>query len=152
MIARALVSVAALSLILPVSTYATQLNFQESQPQDNLQTVQIFSQRGRSKTSKKFREKLDLTDEQATQVEAIQTRYRATNEKSYQELRKAREELRSLLTNNANPNQLRQKHLIVQSLQQKIGNNYFEAILAVREILTPEQRQKMAEMMAQQEG
>ena len=60
--------------------------------------------------------------------------------------------MRSLLTSNANPNQLRQQHQAMQDLRQQLGNSRFESMLEVREILTPEQRQKMADMMAQHRG
>ena len=152
---RTVSTLAALSLILPLGTYAAQFNPENSKQPDNVQIAQMFSQRGKGwkgEGMNKFLDQLDLTDEQSTQIEAIHERYRSTNEQSHQELREAREEMRSLLSSDANPNQLRQKHLAIQSLQQKMGNNRFEAMLEVREILTPEQRQQMADMTAQYGG
>ena len=152
---RTFSTLAALSLILPLGTYAAQFNPEESQPAENVQIAQTFSQRGRRYQGdriKKFTEKLDLTDEQSTQIEAIQKKYRAANEGNYQQLQQAREEMRSLLTSNASPNQLRQKHQEIQNLRQQLGDSHFESMLEVREILTAEQRQKMADMMAQHRG
>ena len=152
---RAFSTLAALSLILPLGTYAAQFNPEYSEKPENIQIAQMFSQKGRGyrgKKIKKLTEKLDLTEEQSTQIEAIQEKYRAANEENYQQLKQAREEMRSLLSSDANPNQLRQQHQEMQSLRQQLGNNRFEAMLEVREVLTPEQRQQMADMMAQRRG
>ena len=152
---RTLSTLAALSLILPLGTYAAQLNPENSQQPENVQIAQMFSHRGRGYRGegiKKLTEKLDLTNEQSTQIEAIREKYRAANEENYQQLKQAREEMRSLLTSDANPNRLRQQHQEMQSLRQQLGNSRFEAMLEVREILTPEQRQQMADMMAEHRG
>ena len=152
---RTLSTLAAISLILPLGTYAAQLQPENSKQPENVQIAQMFSRKGRGYGGggiKKLTEKLDLTEEQSTQIEAIQEKYRAANEENYQQLEQAREEMRSLLSSDANPNQLRQQHQEMQSLRQQLGNNRFEAMLEVRDILTPEQRQKMADMMAQRRG
>ena len=152
---RAFSTLAVLSLILPLGTYAAQFNPENSKQPENMQIAQIFFQRGREyrgEGMKKLTEKLDLTDEQSTQVEAIHEKYRVANEQNYQQLQQAREEMQSLLTNDANPDRLRQKHQEMQSLRQQLGDSHFEAMLEVREVLTSEQRQKMADMMAQHRG
>ena len=152
---RTLSTLAALSLILPLGTYAAQLQPENSQQPENIQIAQMFSHKGRGYGGggiKKLTEKLDLTEEQSTQIEAIQEKYRAANEENYQQLKQVRDEMRSLLSSDANPNQLRQQHQEMQSLRQQLGNNRFEAMLEVRDILTPEQRQQMADMMAQRRG
>ena len=152
---RAFSTLAALSFILPLSTYAAQFNPENSQQPENVQIAQMFSQKGRGyrgEGMKKLTEKLNLTEEQSTQIDAIQEKYRAANEQNYQQLQEAREEMQSLLTSNANPDRLRQQHQQMQSLRQQLGNSRFEAMLEVREVLTTEQRQEMAEMMAQHRG
>ena len=146
-------TLAALSFILPLGTYAAQINPEDSQQPENIQIAQMFSQRRYGGEGiKKLTEKLDLTDEQSTQIDAIHEKYRAANEENYQQLQEAREEMRSLLTSDANPDRLRQQHQQMQSLRQQLANSRFEAMLEVREVLTPEQRQKMADMMAQHRG
>ena len=138
-------TLAALSLILPLGTYAAQFNPEDSQQPENVQIAQMFSHRGRGyggEGMKKLTEKLDLTDEQSTQIDAIHEKYRAANEENYQQLREAREEMRSLLTSDANADRLRQQHQQMQSLRQQLANSRFEAMLEVREVLTLEQRQK----------
>lgn len=148
-------TVAAISLILPLSTYAAQLNPEDSTKPNNTQIAQIFSRRGGSgkgEGMKRLLEKLDLTPEQSAQIEAIHEQYHAANEQNYQQLQQAREEMRSLLAKDTNPNELRQQHQEIQSLRQQLGDSRFEVMLQVREILTSEQRQQMAELMAQHRG
>lgn len=152
---RTFSTLAALSLILPLGTYAAPFNSENSQQPENVQIAQRSSNRGRRHGEgklKKLTEKLDLTDDQSTQIEAIHEKYSQANQQSRQELQQAKEEMRSLLTSNANPNQLRQQHQAMQDLRQQLGNSRFESMLEVREILTAEQRQKMADMMAQHRG
>ena len=60
--------------------------------------------------------------------------------------------MRSLLANDASEEQLRQQHQNIQGLRQQLGNNRFETMLQVREILTPEQRTQMAELIEQKRG
>ena len=90
---RTFSTVAALSLMLPLGTYATTLNSENSQQPETVQIAQMFSNRGRrhgEERLKKFTEKLDLTDEQSTQIKAIHEKYRQANQQSRQELQQAR--------------------------------------------------------------
>lgn len=40
----------------------------------------------------------------------------------------------------------------MQNLHQELGNNLFETMLEIREVLTPEQRTQMAELIEQRRG
>ena len=122
---------------------------------DKWQIAQMYSQKRRrhwGEGLQKFLDRLDLSDEQSTQIKAIYRRYYQANQESRQELQEAREEMRSLLTSEANPNRIRRKHREIQSLNQELGNSRFEAMLKVREVLTREQRQEIADMMAEYRG
>ncbi|MDJ0902773.1 MAG: Spy/CpxP family protein refolding chaperone [Xenococcus sp. MO_188.B8] len=122
---------------------------------DKLQIAQMYSQKRRRHKGEglqKFLERLDLSEEQSSQIKAIYRRYYQANQESRQELQEAREEMRSLLTSEANPNRIRRKHREIQSLNQELGNSRFEAMLKVREVLTREQRQEIADMMAEYRG
>ena len=119
---------------------------------DKLQIAQMSSQKRRRHWGEglaKYLDRLDLSEEQSTQIKAIYRRYYQANQESRQELQAARKEMRSLLTSEANPNRIRRKHRQIQSLNQELGNSRFEAILEVREILTREQRQEIADMMTE---
>lgn len=97
-------------------------------------------------------EQLDLTPEQTEQIEAISERSKTDNQALVEQLQTNRQEMRSLLTNNASAEELRTNHQDLQNLQQELGNNRFETMLEIREILTPEQRTQMAELMEQRGG
>ncbi len=152
---RTFLAMAAIILLLPLSTYAAPSNHQDSTQVDKTQVAQFFSGRGgnrKGERMQKLLQQLDLTPEQSTQIESIHEQYHTANQQNYQQLQQARAEMRSLFAQDANPNQLRQKHQEIQNLHQQLGNNRFEATLQVREILTSQQRQKMAELIAQHRG
>ena len=122
---------------------------------DKLQIAQMYSRERRrywGEGLQKFLNRLDLSEEQSTQIKAIYRRHYQINQEYRQELREAKEEMGSLLTSEANPNRIRQKHREIQSLNQELGNSRFEALLEVREVLTREQRQEIADMMAEYRG
>jgi len=122
---------------------------------DKLQIAQMYSRERRrywGEGLQKFLNRLDLSEEQSTQIKAIYRRHYQINQESRQELREAKEEMGSLLTSEANSNRIRQKHREIQSLNQELGNSRFEAMLKVREVLTREQRQEIADMMAEYRG
>jgi len=60
-----------------------------------------------------------------------------------------KQEMRSLLQSDASTAVLTEQHQKLQALRQQKGDNRFETMLQVREILTPEQRAKMAELISQ---
>lgn len=122
---------------------------------DPLQIAQMYSHERRrhwGEGLQKFLDRLDLSEAQSTQIKAIYRRHYQTNQESRQELREARKEMESLLISEVNSNRIRQKHREIQSLNQELGNSRFEAILEVREVLTPQQRQEIADMMAKYRG
>ncbi len=122
---------------------------------DKLQVAQMYSRERRrywGEGLQKFLNRLDLSEEQSTQIKAIYRRHYQINQEFRQELREAKQEMGSLLTSEANLNRIRQKHREIQSLNQELGNSRFEALLEVREVLTREQRQEIADMMAEYRG
>ncbi|GAB4547103.1 MAG: hypothetical protein Tsb0014_41700 [Pleurocapsa sp.] len=107
---------------------------------------------GKGRGIERLLDQLDLTSEQSEEIAAIQEDFRSQNESLYEEMQANRQEMRSLFTNDASVEQLRQQHQTMQTLHQQLGNNRFETMLQVREILTPEQRDQMAELMEQHQG
>lgn len=55
--------------------------------------------------------------------------------------------MQSLWANNASNGELRQQYHQMQRLRQKMGDRRFEAMLEMREVLTSEQRTKMAQLI-----
>jgi len=58
-------------------------------------------------------------------------------------------EMRSLMASDASSEQLREQHQKIRDLHQQMGDQRFETMLQIREVLTPEQRQQMQQLMEQ---
>lgn len=94
-------------------------------------------------------EQLNLTQAQKQQIQAIRNQYKGQLTQSRQAVRQAQEELKTLMTGTASANQIREKHRQVLTLRQKLEELQFESMLAMREVLTPEQRKQFGQMMQQ---
>ena len=94
-------------------------------------------------------QQLDLTSEQSEQIEAIKEQSETENQALFEQLQTNRQQMQSLLAGNADPEQLRANHQAGQNLRQELDTNRFETLLEIREVLTPEQRTQMAQLMEQ---
>lgn len=162
---RTISTIAAISLILPLDVDAAQLhpNTNNSCGQSTLTTSKLiaqnpdhrpseFARKGRGYRMERLWQQLDLTPEQSEQIETIQQQSQADTEPLRQEFQQAHAQMRSLLAGNANSDELRQQHQQIQTLHQQLGNQRFETMLQVREILTPEQRSSWAELSQKHHG
>ena len=104
---------------------------------------------GRGERMQKILEQLDLTSEQSQQIETIQAESRNQNESLQQKLQEVHAEMRSLLASDASVEQLREQQQKIQTFHQQLGDNRFETMLKIREVLTPEQRSQLGKLMAQ---
>jgi periplasmic protein CpxP/Spy len=94
-------------------------------------------------------QQLNLTADQKAKIESIraQSKDQSTNQrKAFQQ---AQQELRTLMASNADPNQIRDKHNQVMAMKQQLDNSQFENMLAIRNVLTPEQRTQLDQLMKQ---
>jgi len=96
--------------------------------------------------------KLNLSDTQMQQLKAIRDRNKDTLKSSTQQLRQASQDIQNLLAGTASTEQIRSKFNQVQNLKQQVAKLQFEQMLAMREILTPQQRTQLAQTMAQFKG
>jgi periplasmic protein CpxP/Spy len=92
---------------------------------------------------------LNLSPDQIQRLQKLRTNAQGKTKERRQALRTARQELTQLLQGNASSDQIRQKRQQVQTLQREIADTNFENTLAIREILTPEQRVKLQEIVQQ---
>ena len=97
-------------------------------------------------------QQLDLTSEQSEQIEAIEEQSETENQALFEQFQTNRQETQSLLASDANPEQLRANHQAGQNLRQELDTNRFETLLEIREVLTPEQRTQMAQLIEQRRG
>ena len=147
-------------LIIPMGNYAAQLNRQVNNNQEStintIQLAQYQVKHGRKHLRgegiKQLLGQLDLTPEQSQEIEAIQEESRTEKETLRQQMQTKHQEMRSLFTSDSTTEQLREQHEQLQNLHQQLATNRFETMLQIREVLTPEQRTQIAELMAQRSG
>lgn len=112
-------------------------------PQKLAQTLQTQTQSNRSGLI----QELNLTSDQVQRMQAVRQQYKDQIAQTSQRLRQAQQELQTLMASTATANQVRDKHRQVVALQQQLGELRFESTLALRELLTPQQRIKYVEHM-----
>ncbi len=98
---------------------------------------------------KQIFQQLDLSTEQQERIKAIRQESKQNNSSLRQEMKQAQEKMRKLMVSDTSDSELRKQHEQIQSLKQKLGNQRFETMLKIRQVLTPEQRTKMAELKQQ---
>lgn len=95
---------------------------------------------------------LNLTSEQLRQIETIHGRYKNQLTEKRQAMQQARQQLRDVMASDAPADQVRQQFTQVKTLKQQLVDTHFESMLAIREVLTLEQRQKLADRMQERGG
>ena len=155
---KAFAIAAGVLIILPLGSYAAQYNLETSniQEQNNMgylaQRMKHGKRGDRGQRMEKLLQQLDLTTEQSEQIKTIQEDSKATAEDLREQMQTQRQEMKDLLASDTNTEQIRAKYQETQSLHQQLGNNRFETMLQIREVLTSEQRAEMAELMEQHRG
>lgn len=97
--------------------------------------------------SGRFLKQLNLTPDQLQKLKAIRDRDLASIRELAEQSRQANQELRELLAGTASSDAIRVKHNQVLKLQQELRQQHFERMLAMRDILTPQQRAQLNEIM-----
>lgn len=97
-------------------------------------------------------QELNLTPQQTQQIQTIQNQSQDQISQRRQAVRQARQELFELMAGTASESQVRQKYRQVETLKQQVSEIRFDSILAMREVLTPEQRRQFAERMQNRRG
>jgi periplasmic protein CpxP/Spy len=151
---RIFLAVTGALLIFPLSTYAAESNQNQKtnqvQEQNSMTKIAQHSRHGKKgEGMQRVLQQLDLTPEQLQQIEVIQEKSKNQSQALHQQMQTQHDEMRSLLASDATPEQLQQQHQQAQDIHQQLDDNRFETMLQIREILTPEQRTQMAELMAQ---
>lgn len=94
-------------------------------------------------------EKLNLTADQKQKIQAIRNQYKDQMAQRRETMRKSQQELMNLMSGTASENQIREKHRQVLAQGQQMAELQFDIMLAMRQVLTPEQRRQLAQMMQQ---
>ena len=90
---------------------------------------------------------LNLSPSQLQKLKEIRDRDRDKIRNLSQQVRQANRELRELLGSEASVDLIRSKHNQVQDQQRQVRNLHFERMLAMREVLTPQQRSQLQEIL-----
>jgi protein CpxP len=88
---------------------------------------------------------LNLSDTQRQQIQAILAKDQDARRAAMQELRTQEQELRTMMDGNTSREALLQKFNQVQGLRRQNEQRRFEQMLAMREILTPQQRSQLSQ-------
>jgi len=97
----------------------------------------------------KWIDQLNLTDQQKQKLLAVQSQYKDQISQRQQAVRQANKELREMMVGNSSADQIRRKHTQVQQLRQQLEESRLNSMLAMRDVLTSEQRSKLAQLMQQ---
>lgn len=92
-------------------------------------------------------EKLNLTADQKQKMQAIRNQYQGQITQRREAMRKSRQELMNMMSGTASESQIREKHRQVLADGQRMAELQFDIMLAMREVLTPEQRRQLAQLM-----
>ncbi|MDX2255264.1 MAG: Spy/CpxP family protein refolding chaperone [Pseudanabaenaceae cyanobacterium bins.39] len=117
----------------------------DSQPNPDL--AELPNPSGGLMPSGRILKQLNLTNEQLQKIKEIGDRDREAMRDLARELKQDHQELRQLLVSNESNDAIRTKHQELQSKQTKLRQLTFERMLAMREVLTPEQRSQLNEIV-----
>ena len=94
-------------------------------------------------------DKLNLSPEQKAKIESIRAQSKNQLTNQLEAFKQAQQELRTLMASNADSNQIRDKHNQLMAMKQQLESVQFESRLAMREVLTPQQRAQLDQLMKQ---
>ena len=154
-----LIAVGAL-IALPLSTYAIQFDgevnhnnsIQESGDMNFARRIKHGRKGNRGSNIDRLMQNIDLSDEQSQQIKAIEEESKATADEIKQQMRLQHEQMKDLMASDASVEEIRSQYQEAQGLRQQMSDNRFETMLEIREVLTPEQRSQIAELMEQHRG
>ncbi|MBN3926399.1 Spy/CpxP family protein refolding chaperone [Nostoc sp. NMS4] len=90
-------------------------------------------------------QELNLTSQQIQQIKTIRSQSQNQIKPKRQAVQQAQQELHDLLAGKTSTEQVRTKYNQLKILRQQLADTQFENTLAIREILSLEQRQKFAD-------
>jgi Spy/CpxP family protein refolding chaperone len=93
---------------------------------------------------------LNLSPQQLQDIKSVRDRFKTQLTQQRQDLKQAQQKLRQLMAGDASESDIRAQYQTVKDLRQKLADTQFNSTLAMRSILTPEQRQKFANRMQNQ--
>jgi periplasmic protein CpxP/Spy len=100
-------------------------------------------------TPGKLLQQLNLSNDQLQRIKNIRSRNNSEIRSSRQRARQLQQEIQELMAGTASSDLVRAKFNELQSARQQAAKLQFEQMLAMREVLTPQQRSQLAQLMKQ---
>ena len=110
-------------------------------------TTDNLKQATESNESENLFQQLNLTSQQKRKISQIRHQYQAQIVRLKEDLKIAQQQLAAMLAGTDSVTTIRAKHEEISKFRHQLATLHFESILATREILTPQQRQKFAEII-----
>ncbi len=95
---------------------------------------------------------MDLTEEQRNKIKEIRKAGKEASKEIRSALKTGRKTMEDLMKSHANKDEIISKFESIQTMRNKMARARFDMMLAVREILTPEQRQKLSAFLDSPKG
>ncbi len=153
---RSIYLLAALPLLIPagsVLTAGTNPLFPNyAIAQEASETEKPNKEEYKQRRQERFRQELNLTPEQAAEIDQIREQGKQAKEAQREAKQEAREKMQTLMAGDASDDELRAQHRVLQDLRREMGDARFENKLKIRQVLTPEQRTKMVELKKERKG
>lgn len=92
-------------------------------------------------------DQLDLNNSQKRQMAAIRQKYQGQMSQLRDRLRTSQNDLAALMASSSTDSAIRAKHREITGLREQLGNLRLDSILEMRQVLTPEQRNKLSQLM-----
>jgi protein CpxP len=106
-----------------------------------------FAERPNLLPSGRLLKQLNLSDDQWQKLKEIGDRDRGSLREMGQKVKQGHRELRELLASNEGSDRIRAKHDQLLNLQTELRQKHFERMLSMRDVLTPEQRSQLNQLM-----
>ena len=98
-------------------------------------------------TASNLFQQLNLSHQQKQKIKQISQQYQAQIIQLRENLQVAQQQLAAMMAGTDSVAVIRAKHEEIAQFRQQLATLHFESMLATREILTPQQRQKFAEII-----
>lgn len=130
----------------PVSAVADPIKIEIAHIGDRLLISDRLKQTTRDTASNLFQQ-LNLSHQQKQKIKKIRQQYQAQIIQLRENLQVAQQQLAVMMAGTDSVAVIRAKHGEIAQFRQQLATLHFESMLATREILTPQQRQKFAEII-----
>lgn len=117
------------------------------QPQEKQPTPQPSPEPSQPSQEQPVRDEIAFSSSQQERITEIRQSYLAESSRLEGELNQARQELQEMMISDASTRQVRRQRNQVERLRQRISDNRFSSMMAVRDVMSVEQRTAFAESM-----